>query len=176
MMCWMLIFAVVTTLRGQHFPFLTDPGSFSGSGVAIGFYEALDASDKNNRTRMIEFEKDYVKRQLYFMGASLAVGTRINSEMAAAFSRYDSLKTRNSSLTQFSYSKKKDNTKMLNMIEIMLNSMQREMLTHKNVFVIYGEKINLLQNMMKSLIEIQRVMDIVEDNLEKTKLYNRIFN
>ena len=166
----------VSVLNAQQFPFLTDPGSLAGSGAALALYKRLDDEDKKNRDKMKAFGVDYIKRQVYFMGFSLAVGERITNEIEASVTRYNSLKNRNSSLSLLNYSKKKENTKMLALIETMLNNIQREARNQKGVFVIYGEKMNLLQNMMESLEEINRVLDVVEDNIEQTKLYNRIFN
>jgi hypothetical protein len=165
-----------TLLQAQQFPFLSDPGSMTGSGAALALYKQLDEEDKKNKDKMEDFRKDYVKRQIYFMGTAFPVKNAIAGELDESFSRYDALKIRNNKLSFLSYSKKKDNTKMLNLVDKMLRNLQNEVRNQKTVFVIYGEKINLLQNVMTALIDVHRILDVVEDNLEQTKLYNRIFN
>lgn len=163
-------------LSAQQFPFLTDPGSLAGSGASAGLYVGLNNKDKDNMRKMNAFQKDYVKRQVYFIGSAAVITNKINADIVTAFDRYNRLRSRNKSLTLFSHSKKKNNTKLLDLIRDMLTNMQKEMLTQKSNHVIYGEKLNLLQNTMQSLSEIHRMMDTVEDNIEKTKLYYRFFN
>lgn len=172
LICWLFILMGVSVMQAQ----LTDHPSRIGSFGAFILYKQLENEDKKNRDKIEAFRFDYIKRQAYFLGLSKAITNRISNEINASFVRYNQLETRNSSLSILSYSRKKENTKMLSFIEKMLTTMQREANTQQSVLVIYGERMNLLQNMMESLIEIHRVLDVVEDNIEQTTLYNRIFN
>ncbi|OEK07359.1 hypothetical protein A8C32_18150 [Flavivirga aquatica] len=159
----------------QQFPVLVDPGSMTGSVLSWSLYSMLSTEDKNNRKKIIAFKKDLAKRHLYLVEGAIVVN-KINREISNCKERYRQLEHRNKSLSFLSYSKKKINNKMLNLVNVMLENINKGLKNQRALEVLYGEKLNLLQNTMKSLTEIYRVLDVVEDNIEKTKLYNRIFN
>ncbi|GAA0716343.1 hypothetical protein GCM10009430_11960 [Aquimarina litoralis] len=174
---WLTILFILCSvvLNAQSFPFLTDPGSLTGSGVSTGLYSGSTTAERNTLRRVSGFNVDYGKRLTYLV-TSAVISNKIRDEISVSFNRYYDLKRRNESLSFFNYSKRKENQKMLKFIEKMLNNTQKALLAQSSINVIYGEKLNLFQNTMKSLTEIHRSMDIVEDNIDRSKLLHNFFN
>ncbi|WP_405208496.1 hypothetical protein [Aquimarina sp. LLG6339-5] len=170
-----ICFLCSVAMTAQSFPFLTDKPSLLGSGISSGLYSSSATAERNNLRRMAAFEIDYAKRLVY-LATSSVISNKIRNEITLSFNRYSDLKQRNESLSLLNYSKKKENQKILGVIEDMLVNAQKALISQSSINVIYGEKLNLFQNTMSSLTEIHRTMDVVEDNIEQSKLYYLFFN
>lgn len=155
------------------FPVISDVPSNIGSATATGLYFSMPFVDNRLRSAVNRFNAEYGKRTIYLTTSALIMG-KINEEMGEAYLRYNTLQSRNNSLTFFVYSTKKNNKKMLETIGKMLTNLQLELLKQRPI-VLLGEKVNLYINTTESLFEIHRLMDMVEDNINNTTLFRRLF-
>lgn len=187
-----LIFSILLLLcaaqsSAQVFPFVTDYGSLSGSSAAAGNYTGLGFQSNNPfssrggdlKDRIRSFRRVFDERSEYFAIAlplSISVDRKIKNQILQSYSRYNNLQDRNESLSLFSYSKKKNNKKLLELVSTMLYNLNKEIQNQSTSLVVLGEKLNVYQDVMMSLQDIDRMMDNIEDNIEKSNFYYRAFN
>tara|TARA_R110002049_G_scaffold244930_3_gene418774 strand:- start:10 stop:507 length:498 start_codon:yes stop_codon:yes gene_type:complete len=160
----------------QSFPFLTDPGSLGGSTAAIAAYSLIEKSEMDLTIQINGFNTDYSKRLIYLNSLAYVLTQKINNEINAATNRYNTLVSQNNSMSILNYSRKKKNTKVLNIIKQMLTNIDRELSKQQIANVQNGEKLNLYQNTMASLFEIHELMDTVEDQVSQSLLLDTITN
>ena len=162
--------------NAQVRPFLVDLPSNTGSGLITLEYNDIIAVEKDIQKELDRFLTEYGQRAIYIVSSQSLVDN-VKTEVQEALNRYTSLNKRNESLSSiFSYSTKKDNQKKMNAILNMLQNVNNEMRGQSGLDIVYGEKLNLYQNVTYSLLDIHRLMDTVEDAIEKTSLANRILN
>ncbi len=169
------IILIICLLQGvacfsQHFPFVTDPGSLAGSGGAAILYSSIRRNDRRLVTEINNFNKKYAQRTAYLVGSGAVISAKLNNELNETRQRYNHLVSRNNSLVFFSYSKKRNNKKILATINQMITNIDKELKTQVSINVLYGEKLNLYQNTMDSFSDIHQLMDLVEDRVEQSAL------
>lgn len=153
-----------------------DAGSNSLSVAITAQYGSLFALDKFALEKIVSrLSLSYAERLPYLESSRLIV-IKIKQEIIDTRSRYTALKNDNNRLTFFSYSKKKTNTKTLDIINSMLSNIENELNKQESIHVLYGEKLNLYQNTMESFFQIHRLMDTVEDAIGQSKLLNILIN
>ncbi len=162
--------------HAQMRPVLVDPGSNLGSAFSTLQYGTIEIRERELKTEIRKFMMDYNQRLVYLASSILLVDS-INDQVNNVMGRYYDLQDQNNRLsTLFSYSKKKDNRKHLGIIYKMLTHIQNELNTQSNINVVYGEKLNLYQDVNHALINIERMLDVVEDNIETSKLTYRLLH
>ncbi len=153
-----------------------DVGSNGGSTAITIQYGSRLALDKFFLQNIVSrLSLRYAKRLPYIETSRLIV-VKIQQEIIDTRNRYTALKNDNNRLTFFSYSKKKTNTKTLDIINGMLSNLESELSKQKSFNVLYGEKLNLYQNTMESLFQIHRLMDAVEDAVGQSRLLKTLIN
>lgn len=170
---YLFLFQGMLAAFAQVFPFISDPGSNEGSLEAIPLYTSTTVAENRVTVGVNQLSRVYLKREKYMAGAALVMA-KITEDTGEAYNRYLDLKRRNNALTLFSYSTKKENTRALETIEKMLNNLLVE-LAQQSPHVLLGEKVNLYVNTMESLLKIHRLMDEVEDRINNTSLFRRLF-
>ncbi len=157
-------------------PFVfTDPGSFTGSGTHAATYEfALKNSEKDTKKEIKEYNEQYNRRMKYYL-LTLGNGivTKIDNKIKKVLNRLDILEEKNKKLSFLNYSRKKKSRNELRSLKTMLNNI-RNNYQNKHIGSIYGEKLNLYENLMKSLTKINRMLDEVERDIDKSFYFNRL--
>ena len=172
---YLLLCQGIQALSQGGAPFVvSDAGSLAGSTAITGLYSGMGPVEQSRRTAANGFIFKYTKRLPYLEGA-LPVVVEINNEILEIKTRYNDLERRNNSLTLFSYSTKKNNTRSLKTIRTMLDNITQELLRQDAFNILVGEKVNLYVNTMKSLWEIHEFLDEVESRIDNTSLFRRLF-
>jgi len=171
-------------IQAQVRPFLTDIPSSGGSTSNLLKYGDLKRREDEIQDELEKFKRDYLQRLIYLETATSSFVTdyidlksKINTEIQNTLVHHTRVNTENEKLSSvFAYSEKKDNRKKLAVILKMINTMQKELSNQVSFNVVYGEKLNLYQNTNHSLTEISRLLDAIENNIERSKLINKILN
>ncbi|MBL3658409.1 hypothetical protein [Fulvivirga sediminis] len=142
---------------------VTDMGLMPQRIAAAALYGSISVAENSLKSSVRSYAKTYNKRALYYAGA--IVITKINGSINKSEERLKELIKSNAELDEKKfYSKRIPNNKLLKGLEESLYILKQEMLKQHKL-VIYGEKLNLLQNTMRTLTEINRRLDIVENNI-----------
>ena len=166
-----MILASTKTI-GQVYPFLTDVPSAGGSVISAGLYEFLIKKAEEKLSKEVDnYGNEYNKRFKYFGGALTSLF--INKKIKELNERVNYLTKENKKLTFLYYSKKKQNIKSLALIKKSCDNIKDELQYKTGSFILSGERMNLYENLMKSILLINRVLDKVEMNINKSK---RTFN
>ncbi len=138
------------------------------SGMATGAYGAQVIVEHQLADAVNSYEKIYNKRAQYYVGATLII-EKINDALDDSSKKLLTLKMDNKDLHETAYySKRKENNKLLAEVEENLDILIKE-LNRQEKQVIYGEKLNLLQNTMRTLTRINRKLDVVEKNIQESE-------
>lgn len=165
----------VNTARGQfsivNFP-NTDLGLSAQSGKASYRYLSLIPT-QHCLTRMVNaYGSAYSKRMIYYSG--VLIMNQINGELDQSKNRLQRLVLGNDKLDEIKYySKRKENEKLLAAVEEKLYILEQE-LDKQDKLVIYGEKLNLLQNTMLTLTRVNRKLDLIEKNIKESEYIKKI--
>lgn len=162
--------------NAQVRPFLIDPGSNAGSIGSTIQYKLIRDEEKEIRNELNKLITEYSQRSIYIVTTQTLIDD-VNSEVTSSLNRYTTLNQRNESLsTVFSYSTKKDNRKKLKIVLTMISNIRDELKKQDGFTVVYGEKLNLYQNSLQSLSDIHRIMDVVEEEIDKKNLIRQLLN
>ena len=58
----------------------------------------------------------------------------------------------------------------------MISNIRDELKKQDGFTVVYGEKLNLYQNSLQSLADTHRIMDVVEEEIDKKNLIRQLLN
>ncbi|MBQ4820589.1 hypothetical protein [Aquimarina sp. MMG016] len=162
----------------QVYPNLTDLGSLSGSIANTALYATLrnqpDGIIREYKENIGEITKEFIFADPF---SSYIINREIQNEARRITSRYLTLRLANGRLPFFRYSRKRTNEKDLKTVSKMIFNVQSEIASRGNLFtrrVIKGEHINLYLNSMETMEKIDRILDIIEDNIGLTNSMNTL--
>ncbi len=158
-----------------------DPLSNAASVGLTAEYVLLGNEEDKIKREMERFKDNYATRAIpkfdirYFAPGDSYV-TQVKQKIAEAKNRRAALVIENTSLTVFSYSRKKQNIKELYIVDSNLNNITQKFENKLQHYGVYGEKMNMYQNFMKSLDKINRHMDEIDSEISQGKLLNKLLN
>ncbi|MDH7445847.1 hypothetical protein [Aquimarina sp. 2201CG14-23] len=158
-----------------------DALSNAASVALTAEYALLSREEDNIKREMEEFKDSYSTRAIpkfdirYFAPGDSYV-QHVKNKLIDARARRLILETNNNALTVFSYSRKKQNSKDLYIVEASLNNITQKFEKKLKHYGVYGEKMNMYQNFMRSLDKINRLMDQIDSKIDEGKLLNKLVN
>lgn len=151
---------------------VTDLGSYTGSLTANGNYIGLNVNEGVLGTSVRNYVSVYNERTKYYAG--ILIVHKINNEIEKVEDRYKELSEENEELHMFlHYSKRKENEKKMEEISQQILTLKDELKDQYNM-VILGEKVNLYQNVMRTLTPIRRKLDTLEGNINRSNLLKEL--
>ncbi|SIT15647.1 hypothetical protein SAMN05421766_1166 [Zobellia uliginosa] len=151
---------------------ITDMPLVVASGAASAEYGIMKFEENQLTDAVSSYASTYNKRATYYSG--ILIISMINNNINKSRNRYLKLKLDNSKLDEIKYySKRPENDKLLAEINENLDILEKE-LESQHKMVIYGEKLNLLQNSMLTLTRINRKLDFVRKNIHKSEQAKKV--
>lgn len=159
-------------------PIITDAVVAGLTGTATANYGLINTEETLVLKVVNDYKATYNKRATYLgTGVSIVnifINDQINSKVDDTKKRYDKLKVENEKLNKVKfYSKKKKNLKLIRELDLQITILEEE-LKDKSKSGIIGEKINLYQNAMRTLAPINRKLDTLESNINKSNSFKKI--
>jgi hypothetical protein len=155
-----------------------DSGGIAGVLKYIGADLGLDMNIFNNpegnlKKSITNFGKEYTKRKDYYIttDADNLTWHTIKQAIEEVIDRATIILSENETLTFFYPFKKKDNRKKINYILTLLDTMMNKIDLSQGV---WGERINLQQNTLISLESLERRLDIIESDIEKSTILSKV--
>jgi len=152
---------------------ITDMGHFTGSVTSAGILAGGVLTEQPYKESVKKFQKQYSKRIPYFGG--IAILAQINNLIDDTQTRIDDLTSNNDMLKRvLYYSKKKKNVELLSEATSRLEFLRQEVNNRQEEVTISGEKMNLHQNVRRTLSRIHRSLDVVDQNTQQSSLSEKI--
>ncbi|UOB16667.1 hypothetical protein [Abyssalbus ytuae] len=153
---------------------VTDMPLMTMSYTTAGLYGSINAEENRLTNSVDSYATVYNKRAIYYTGASV-VAYKIEQSILNSRKKLLELVVDNKNLDKIKYySKRKKNTQLLEELEEKLDILEKELQGQHKIAVIYGEKLNLLQNTMRTLTQINRELDIVDKNIKESNHLKKI--
>lgn len=120
------------------------------------------------------FSQQYVQRAAYYVRTPLDNGGAAKAVLKKTVDRLDSLRAVNLSLGPIYVFRRKDSEARLKTIREKLDIIAND-INQLNTTGIYGERINLNQNIAMAVEAYSRKLDTIETYIYNTSLINRLF-
>jgi len=146
-------------------PAIADLANAAASTALAGVYGgAVLTTQSLLNSEIKNFRKQWDNRGTY-LGGEVFERSHIYPKLDDFESRLSELEEENMNLSAFVYSKKDENTKLLLVVREEFDILNSEIKDRSHLVVVLGEKINLYQNMMRTITRLNRQLDVVEGNI-----------
>ncbi|MEM9001367.1 MAG: hypothetical protein AAGB24_13975 [Bacteroidota bacterium] len=167
---WIISVPVVAQVPGTNYNSASKSTAMGADMVVL-----TQVIEPEIRRSINGFNKYYDNRLLYYAETLIDAGSVLN-EIDNVRQRIFLLNVENSSLSFFYPFKKQDNKRKIDAILYAVNGLRSRLLGLPwSVNTIYGERMNLNQDTEIALESLERQLDAIESDIDKSKLIRQLF-